>query len=147
MAKNKLTWIIGGAALLFIILQRKKQIAKTAQFSFDKLGLNLKQGGLNVVLGVLNPAAGSIRINSVVGFLKVNGVDVASVSNFTPVNVAGNAKTPLPLLLKPSGGGIFSTIRNVLQARKSGQKQKFKVTFVGNSNIDGMTLPINTTLL
>lgn len=147
MRKSNLPWLLGGAALIFIMLQRKKQIAKTAQFSFDKLGLNLKQGGLNVVLGVLNPAAGSIRINSVVGYLKINGVDVASVSNFTPVNVAGNAKTPLPLLLKPSGSGIFATIKKIIEARKAGTKQSFKVTFVGNSNIDGMTLPINTQLV
>lgn len=145
--KKALPWIIGGGALLFIMLQRKKQIAKTAQFSFDKLGLNIKKGGLNVVLGVLNPAAGSIRINSVVGFLKINGRDVASVESFTPINVAGNAKTALPLLLKPSGGGIVSLVKSVIDAKKQGKKSSFKVTFVGNSNIDGMTLPISTVLL
>lgn len=147
MAKNKLPWILGAGALLFFVLQRKKQIARTAQFSFDKLGLNLKQGGLNVTLGVLNPAAGSITINSVVGFLKVNGVDVATVQNFTRTTVAGNAKTPLQLLLKPSGTGIFQTVKKIIAAKKAGNKQAFKVTFVGNSNIDGMTLPISTQLV
>lgn len=147
MKRSKLPWLLVGAGIIFVMLQRKKQIAKTAQFSFDKLGLNLRQGGLNVVLGVLNPAQGSITINSVVGFLKVNGVDVASVENFKRTVVAGNAKTPLPLLLKPSGSGIFTTIKKIIDAKKAGDKTKFKVTFVGNSNIDGMTLPISTQLV
>jgi hypothetical protein len=145
--KKALPWVLGGGLFLFFMLQRKKTIAKTAQFSFDKLNLNLKKGGLNVVLGVLNPAAGSIRINSVVGFLKINGRDVATVESFVPVNVQGNAKTALPLLLKPSSGGIVSLVKSVIEAKKKGQKSGFKVTFVGNSNIDGMTLPISTVLI
>lgn len=144
--KKVFPWLVG-AGIVFLMLSRKKQIAKTAQFSFDKLGLNLKQGGLNVVLGVLNPAQGQITINSVVGFLKVNGKDVASVQAFKPVTVLGNAKTALPLLLKPSSGGIISLIRDYIRARKAGDKTSVKITFVGNSNVDGLTLPISTVLL
>jgi LEA14-like dessication related protein len=146
--KGKNLLYIGAAGLLaLVIFSRKKQIAKSAQYSFEKIGVNLARRKVIVTLGILNPAQGSIRINSVVGMLRINGRDVATVENFAPVNVAGNAKSMLPLTLSPSLSGITDLIRSYIQMRKDKKKSPAKVTFTGSSNVDGMTLPIQTTLL
>lgn len=147
MKGKNLLLLAGAGALALIMLSRKKQIAKSAQYSFEKIGVNLARRKVIVTLGILNPAQGSIRINSVVGLLRINGRDVATVENFTPVTVAGNAKSLLPLTLSPSLSGITDLIRSYIQMRKDKKKSPAKVTFTGSSNVDGMTLPIQTTLL
>jgi LEA14-like dessication related protein len=147
MKGKNLLLLAGAGALALIMLSRKKQIAKSAQYSFEKIGVNLARRKVIVTLGILNPAQGSIRINSVVGLLRINGRDVATVENFTPVTVAGNAKSMLPLTLTPSLSGITDLIRSYIQMRKDKKKSPAKVTFAGSSNVDGMTLPIQTTLL
>lgn len=146
MKGKNLVLLAGAGALALIMLSRKKQIAKSAQYSFEKIGVDLKKRKVKVTLGILNPAQGSIRINSVVGLLKINGKDVATVENFSPVTVAGNAKTMLPLTLTPSLSGITDLIRSYIATRQQKGKVSAKVTFVGSSNVDGMTLPISTTL-
>jgi LEA14-like dessication related protein len=147
MKGKTLIYLLGAAAVAAIVLSRKKQIVKTAQYSFEKLGVDLKKRAVIVTLGVLNPAQGSVRINSVVGFLRVNGRDVASVENFVPVTIRGNNKTMLPLTLKPVLSGITDLVRSYIQIRKEKGKASARVTFAGSSNVEGITVPIQTTLL
>jgi LEA14-like dessication related protein len=148
MAGNKtIMYLLGAGVVAAFILSRKGQIAKNAQFSFEKIGISLARRKVLVTLGISNPAQGSIKINSVVGQLKVNGRDIAAVENFRPVQVRGNAKTMLPLELSPSGAGIVDLIKSYIAARKAKGQISAKVTFVGSSNVDGLTMPIKTVLL
>lgn len=147
MNKN---WLIGlgiAGAVLIYVLQRKSQVAKSVQFSFDKLNVSLKNKTINFVLGILNPASGSVMVKSVVGQLVFNDKTIASVETFQPITIEGNKKTQINLLIKPSGVGILQLIVDFIKIKKAGQKQSANVTFTGYANVDGVTMPINSELV
>lgn len=148
MKRNNLLLLFAGVgAYLLYRLQRSSQVARTVQFSFDKLAVNLKSRTLTIVMGILNPASGSVTVRSVVGYIKFNGNDVASIETFQPVTIQGNNRTALNLIVKPQGMGIFNLLLETYKIKKEKGKLTASIEFVGNANIDGVTLPINTQLV
>lgn len=148
MKRNNLLLLFAGVgAYLLYRLQRSSQVARTVQFSFDKLAINLKSRTLTIVMGILNPASGSVTVRSVVGYIKFNGNDVASIETFQPVTIQGNNRTALNLIVKPQGMGIFNLLLETYKIKKEKGKLSARIEFVGNANIDGVTLPINTQLV
>lgn len=148
MKRNNLL-IVGAIIGAYFIyrLQRSSQVARSVQFSFDKLTVNVKNRTLVFVMGILNPASGSVTVKSVVGYIRVNGSDIASVETFQPVKVEGNKKSQLNLIIKPQGTGIVSLLMDLYKVKKEKGKLSANIQFVGNANVDGVTLPINAQLL
>lgn len=146
--RKYIPYIFGAIALYAILkLKRGATIANRALFSIDKMSVDIKKRQINLILGILNPASGSIKINSVVGNLVLNGQSIASIENFTGLIVEGNAKSFLSLIMKPSGIGIINLAIDFVNAKKNKEKTSANVKFVGTANVDGIAIPINTTML
>lgn len=138
--------IIAIGALGFGIwyILRKSSVAKSAQFSFENIDVDLRKQKVLMTLGVLNPTNTPLTFNSVVGNLLLNGNQVATIDSFEQVTIAPTAKTNIKITLRPSVVGIFSTIKDIVKSKLQGRK--VNAEFVGNANIDGITFPVKTKL-
>ena len=135
---------VGGGILFFLL--KKKSLVRSAKFSFEKLDFNLKARKIKIVLGVMNPTSTAASINSIVGSLIVNGSEVASVENYTKVNILPSAKSLLPLTLTPSAAGIFSVLKTFVKNKLKGAGKSMAI-FEGTANIGGASFPIKTQLI
>lgn len=148
MNRNTLMLLVAGAgAFLLYTLQRKSQVARSVQFSFDKLSVSLKNKTIQFVMGILNPASGSVLVKSVVGQIYFNEKSIASVETFQPITIEGNKKTQLNLLIRPSGVGIFQLIIDFIKLKQSNQRASANIVFKGFANVDNVTMPISTELV
>lgn len=146
--RKYIPYLFGAVALYAILkLKRGATIANRALFSIDKMNVDIRKRQINLILGILNPASGSIKINSVVGNLVLNGQSIASIENFTGLVVKGNAKSFLSLIMKPSGMGIVNLLIDFINAKKNKEKTTAVVQFIGTANVDGIAIPINTKML
>jgi hypothetical protein len=89
---------------------------------------------------MLNPSGSSANLNSIVGSLIIRGNEVATVENFTKVNIAPKSKSFIDLTITPSGLGILSTVKSLV---KKGGLKNLSAQFRGNANIDGVTVPLD----
>jgi LEA14-like dessication related protein len=135
---------IAAGALYF--LSKKMSLAKNAQFSLEKISINWKKKFINLVLGVNNPTSGSITINSILGTLKINNNDIATVESSAPVTVKPYTKVMAPLILRPSALGLFSSLKTFF-TQKFDKTKRSQVTFMGTAASGGVNLPINTRLI
>jgi len=133
-----------GAAAIYLLLG-KKSLAKSATFSFEKLGIDLRNKKLKLSLGANNPTGSSATLKSITGALYLSGKQVASVESFNTVRILPNAKTIITIDVRPSLSGIWSTIKSILQ-NKGKSAAALKATFEGFANVDGVSFPIKTTL-
>lgn len=131
-----------GFGLWYIL--RKKSVATNAQFSFEKLDVNIPKQKVIMTLGVMNPTNNTITFNSVVGALLLNGNQVATIESYDKTIIAPTAKTNIVLSLRPSVIGIFQTIKDVWKSKLQGAK--INAEFVGSANVDGITFPVKTKL-
>ena len=132
-----------GAAILLYLVGRKK-LSGSATFSFEKFKVDLKKKAIIITLGVNNPTSQSLTINSIVGNLSLSGKVVAAVETFVKTNVMPNAKTLIDLTVKPSLVGLAQTV--LALAKKTQKAADLKMKFVGNGNVDGIAIPIDTQL-
>jgi LEA14-like dessication related protein len=132
-----------GAAILLYLVGRKK-LSGSATFSFEKFKVEMKKKAIIITLGVNNPTSQSLTINSIVGNLLLSGKTVASIETFNKTNVIPNAKTLIDLTVKPSLAGLAQTV--LAMAKKTQKAADLKLKFVGNGNVDGIAIPINTQL-
>jgi LEA14-like dessication related protein len=131
-----------GAAILLYLVGRKK-LSGSATFSFEKFNVDfVKKKAIIITLGVNNPTSQSLNINSIVGNLILSGKVVASVETFNKINVMPNAKTLIDLTVKPSLVGMAQIA--IALAKKTEKAADLKLKFVGNGNVDGIAIPINT---
>lgn len=144
MNPKNLFILAAGAGLVYLLLGKKK-LASATQFSLEKLGIDLKGKKIKVTLGANNPTGSSATLNSIVGALYITGKQVASIESFNKVNILPNAKSLVTLDLKPSLAGIFQTIKQIVKSKGS-SPSALQATFVGTANVDGISLPIKTTL-
>jgi LEA14-like dessication related protein len=142
--KTILGLTIGAGALFFF--SKKISLAKNAQFSLEKISINWKKKFINLVLGVNNPTSGTITINSILGTLRVNNNDIATVESNVPVTVKAYSKIMIPLILRPSALGLFSTLKTFF-TQKFDQTKKSQVHFTGTAAAGNFNLPINTRLI
>lgn len=148
MNRNTLLLVLAGAgAFLLYTLQRKSQVARSVQFSFDKLSVSIKNKTIQFVMGILNPASGSILVKSVVGQIMFNNKSIASIETFEPITIEGNKKTQINLIIKPSGMGIFQLLIDFYKIKQAGQKASANIVFKGFANVDNVTMPISSELV
>ena len=139
--------LLGGAAYLYF--KSKKNFVDSVQYNFEKLQLDWKKKKVVVTLGVSNPTDQSVTVNSILGSLNLGSATIASLSNFSPVNIMPRAKSLLSLDLKPTASGILTIVKNAVLAKgKKGDalKKFLNASFVGSSNVQGVTIPLNIKL-
>lgn len=134
------------AAGVLYVFSKKISLAKNAQFSLEKISINWKKKFINLVLGVNNPTSGTITINSILGTLRVNSNDIATVESTSLVSVKPYSKIMVPLILKPSVLGLFSTLKTFF-TQKFDETKKSQVHFTGTAAAGNFNLPINTRLV
>ena len=144
MKSTNFLLIAAGAALVYMLIG-KKRLAAATQFSLEKIGIDLKAKKIKIGLGANNPTNASATINSIVGALYVDGKQIASIESFAKATIQPNAKSIVNLDLKPTLVGIWTTLKQIIKS-KGQSAQALKATFVGNANVDGISLPIKTTL-
>jgi len=130
--------ILGGAAAIWLLFK-----ANTAQsLQFQPTGASWDGGSLQVQIGVINPTAGDLTLNSLSGTLSVNGKNVGIValpSGDLPKVIAPNTTTPVILQYMPNYLGLLFTLLN--QLKQSGQS--LSIIYTGSANVNGIALPIN----
>jgi len=143
--------IVAAGAYVFL---SKKNFAKSANFSFEKMSMNLKKKQIYVTLGVSNPTGQQLLIKSIVGNLIMNGTVIAAIESFVPTKISATAKSSIKLQLIPSAAGIFQQakifIQNILKKEKEGAKKTKKTitaTFKGAANVEGATFPLDIKLM
>lgn len=134
------------AAGALYVFSKKISLAKNAQFSLEKISINWKKKFINLVLGVNNPTSGTITINSILGTLRVNSNDIATVESTSLVSVKPYSKVMVPLILKPSVLGLFSTLKTFF-TQKFDETKKSQVHFTGTAAAGNFNIPINTRLV
>lgn len=134
------------AAGALYVFSKKISLAKNAQFSLEKISINWKKKFINLVLGVNNPTSGTITINSILGTLRVNSNDIATVESTSLVSVKPYSKIMVPLILKPSVLGLFSTLKTFF-TQKFDETKKSQVHFTGTAAAGNINIPINTRLV
>lgn len=144
MKLNNLIGLGLGAAVIYFLLG-KKNLAKSATFSFEKMGIDLRNKKIKLSLGANNPTNSSATLKSIIGNLYLAGKQVASVESFNTVQILPNAKTIVTIDVRPSLAGIWSTIKTILQ-NKGKSAAALKATFEGTANVDGISFPIKTAL-
>ena len=109
---------------------------RSIKIGIDKVSFN----GLNleVSLLVMNPTNQQIKLRSFVGDVIVNGAPVATAKNFTGSEIKANGESVINITLVPSGFGVISLIRNIIQ--KKGDKG---LVLKGVANFDQGAIPIN----
>lgn len=144
MKLNNLIGLGLGAAVIYFLIG-KKSLAKSATFSFEKIGIDLRGKKIKLSLGANNPTNSSATLKSIIGNLYLSGKQVASVESFNTVQILPNAKTIVTIDVRPSLAGIWSTIKTILQ-NKGKSAAALKATFEGTANVDGISFPIKTAL-
>lgn len=128
--------VIGGAIAYFY---GKRKLQQSIQFSLE----SVKLSGTKIIvrLGMMNPTGSSATVNSIVGSIYVKESAVATVENYTTIKILPKSKSFIDLTITPSGIGILSFVRSLINQGIKNISAQFK----GNANIDGVTVPLDIT--
>jgi hypothetical protein len=147
--KNTIVLLLVGGILYFF--SRKGTFAKAAQFSFQKMEMNLKKKKIFVYLGVSNPTGQELTINSIVGNLIMNGSQIASIESFDKQKISSSAKSLIKLQLIPSAMGLFEQakifVENILKKKTTTTKKTVTASFKGAANLQGLVVPLDVKLM
>jgi len=135
MKKNWIYLLVIGGAIAYFYGKRKLQ--QSIQFSLESVKLSVTK--LIVRLGMMNPTGSSATINSIVGSIYIKGSAVATVENYTTIKILPKSKSFIDLTISPSGAGIFSFVKSLINQGIKNISANFK----GNANIDGITVPLD----
>jgi LEA14-like dessication related protein len=135
MKKNWIYLLVIGGAIAYFYGKRKLQ--QSIQFSLESVKLSGTK--LIVRLGMMNPTGSSATINSIVGSIYIKGSAVATVENYTTIKILPKSKSFIDLTISPSGAGIFSFVKSLINQGIKNISANFK----GNANIDGITVPLD----
>lgn len=139
--KKAIFWVVGGAAALYFL----------ARYSFSQKAIfllrSVKPSGtilqptVTVEIAVQNPTNQRITLKSISGSVFVNDKYLANVSSFGDQVIAGNSESIVKVTARPSGLGVFQSVRELL-TQPIGTIQ---VRFSGSANVDGINVPIEET--
>lgn len=120
-------------------------MAASASFSFERLGIDLKNKAIKLGIGVSNPTDTTANLTSITGMFYLAGKQVASIESFENKTIAANSKTVLNILVRPSLVGVWSNLKDYI---KSGGKnvKSLKPYVEGSANIDGFNFPFKNYL-
>ena len=136
--KKAIFWVVGGAAALYFL----------ARYSFSQKAIfllrSVKPSGtilqptVTVEIAVQNPTNQRITLKSISGSIFVNDKYLANVSSFGDQIITGNSESIVKVTARPSGLGVFQSVRELL-TQPIGTIQ---VRFSGTANVDGINVPI-----
>lgn len=139
--KKAIFWVVGGAAALYFL----------ARYSFSQKAIfllrSVKPSGtilqptVTVEIAVQNPTNQRITLKSISGSVFVNDKYLANVSSFGDQIITGNSESIVKVTARPSGLGVFQSVRELL-TQPIGTIQ---VRFSGTANVDGINIPIEET--
>jgi len=135
MKKNWIYFLLIGGA--FAYFYGKKKLQQSIQFTLESVKLSGTK--LIVRLGMLNPTGSSATINSIVGSIYIKGSAVATVENYTKIKILPKSKSFIDLTVTPSGVGVFSFVKSLINTGTKNLSAEFK----GNANINGITIPLD----
>jgi len=135
MKKNWIYLLLIGGAFAYFYGKRKLQ--QSIQFTLESVKLSGTK--LIVRLGMLNPTGSSATINSIVGSIYIKGSAVATVENYTKIKILPKSKSFIDLTVTPSGVGVFSFVKSLINTGTKNLSAEFK----GNANINGITIPLD----
>lgn len=137
---------VGLALAGLYVLSQLTTFGATTQMNFIISSISVSSQGvtpvLNMILTAQNPTNSSLLISSFVATVSVNGTIVGNVAGFSPVTIAANSQTPIPLVVTMNGLTLFSDVVNILTGASplSGV-----VTVIGTANINNLAVPLNIT--
>lgn len=136
--------IIATGAAIAIMAMVKSKSAQSLNYIFQ--GIRAAWQGsapvLSLQIGVQNPTNQSFLIKSIVGSLYSAGTPIGNVSSFTPVNIAANNVTTIPVNIRLSLIGIATDLFNLI---KNGNGQAHEIEFSGYVNADNISVPLKLT--
>jgi LEA14-like dessication related protein len=137
------TWLLIAAAggLAWYFFSRAQTLSNLI---FVPRGIGTVAGGVSVRLGVQNPTANPIQLNSLAGSLVINGNAVGNVSSFLPVTIAPNAETVLDLTIIPNMFGAASQVLNLIEGNEF--NTKLNPSLQGTANVNNIAVPLNISL-
>jgi len=135
MKKNWIYLLLIGGAFAYFYGKRKLQ--QSIQFTLESVKLSGTK--LIVRLGMLNPTGSSATINSIVGSIYIKGSAIATVENYTTIKILPKSKSFIDLTVTPSGVGVFSFVKSLINTGTKNLSAEFK----GNANINGITIPLD----
>lgn len=136
--------LIGGALVALYLIGRTR-LATNVKVLFRGLsfGGGLRKPSISLRFGVQNPTDQTATVRSIVGQVDANGRTVADVSGFQALQVGPNTESILTVQAQPATVGIVQTVAEFLRQKERGP---VRVTFTGTANVDGVNLPINSSV-
>jgi hypothetical protein len=141
--KNLLYWVIGGAAIFYIL--KKSTLINRVEFYLNrvKVGGSLFRPTLDIEMLIQNPTNVSAELKSIVGEVYVNGSYVARFSKFGSQKIEPNSQAIFQIQAVPSLVGSFTAIKELLTQPK-GSGVEVKTT--GTANVDKIVIPFDQTI-
>jgi hypothetical protein len=141
--KNLLYWVIGGAALFYIL--KKSTLVNRVEFYLNrvKTGGSIFRPTLDIEMLILNPTNVGAELKSIVGEVYVNDNYVARFSKFGSQTIEPNSQAIFQIQAVPSLTGAFSAIKDLLTQPK-GSGVSVKTT--GTANVDKIVIPFDQTI-
>lgn len=139
--KNSTAFLLLGAVGLGVWLLRKAGAALNLVFSPGDIvsaGLEGTNPYINFEVVAQNTSGATLLMNSFAGNLYANNVMVGNVSNFSPVEVTGNASTAIPLTVRLLPLGIVNDLIQSIQQRSFLQN----LLLDGTANLNGVQVPV-----
>ena len=139
--KKAIFWVVGGAAALYFLARYSFSQKATFLLRGIKPTGTILQPTITVEIAVQNPTNQRITLKSISGSVFVNDKYLANVSSFGDQIITGNSESIVKVTARPSGVGVFQSIRQLL-TQPIGTIQ---VRFSGSANVDGINIPIEET--
>lgn len=142
--KSRNLLILAAVGVVFYLVKKSRDVA-SINFSLAKFDVDWKNKALLIGLGISNPSGTSVDVKSISGNFFLSGKEIASVESFKTVTIAPNAKTILNLSLKPTLFSIWQLLKESVKGGKL-STSNLRPTFEGSANVQGINIPIKTTL-
>lgn len=142
--KTRNLLILAAVGVVFYLVKKSRDVA-AINFSLAKFNVDLKNKALRIGLGISNPSGTSVDVKSISGSLFLSGKEVATVESFKTVTIAPNAKTIVDLKLTPTLFSIWQLLKGSVKGGKL-STSNLRPTFEGSANVQGINIPIKTSL-
>lgn len=141
--KNLIFWVVGGAALFYIL--KKSTLLNRVEFYLNKakVGGTLFRPSIDLEILIQNPTNVSAELKSIVGEVFVNDNYVARFSKFGSQVIEPNSSSIFQINAVPSLTGAFSAVKELLTQPK-GSGVRVKTT--GTANVDKIVIPFDQTI-
>jgi LEA14-like dessication related protein len=135
-------FLIGGIAILGYFAWKKYNLVTHASVQFADLQVtSWSPLAIVAVFAIRNPTSGSAELQSINGFINVNGQRVASIDSTSAMTVAPNSTSNVSLKIVPLVVGFATAAAQWLA-----NKQSVNISFSGTIQVDGITIPLTQSL-